>query len=114
MVGADTPSRCICAAGRARPARSQLLSTSTSQPCVVKRYRRRIYRAPGEYIVHLTVFDNGIGDGDGDGDASATDFDDPCNQTPPNFSCPNILTDETDALDGSSSQPKDVKVVCPA
>ncbi|MFN7964460.1 MAG: PKD domain-containing protein [Acidobacteriota bacterium] len=76
--------------------------------------RQHTYRAPGEYIVHLTVFDNGIGDGDGDGDASATDFDDPCNQTPPNFSCPNILTDETDALDGSSSQPKDVKVVCPA
>jgi hypothetical protein len=76
--------------------------------------RQHTYRAPGDYVVHLTVYDNGIGDGDGDGDSSASDIDDPCNQTPPDFSCPNILTDETDPLDGSSTQPKDVKVVCPA
>jgi hypothetical protein len=76
--------------------------------------RQHSYRAPGDYIVHLTVYDNGIGDGDGDGDNSASDFDDPCNQTPPDFSCPEIKTDETEGLDSGSSQPKDVKVTCAA
>lgn len=75
--------------------------------------RQHTYRAAGEYTVHLTTYDNGIGDGDGDGDASAGDLDDPCNQLPPN-SCPSVLTDETDDLGGSGSQPKDVKVICPA